>query len=1060
MIARYFIDRPVLANVIAILMMVIGGIAIFALPVAQYPPLAPPTISVTASAPGANAQTILETVARPIERQVNGVEGMLYMQSTSSNDGRYSLLVTFEPGTDLDAAQVLVQNRVAIALPQLPQSAQQQGVVTRQRSTAILQMVTLVSKNGDYNGLELANFAGARIRDELVRLPGVGDVTVFGVGAYSMRVWLDPELMSARGLQPNDVLSAIARQSQRVSAGSIGSTPARPGELLQLSVDVDSSFETPEDFASIIVKSGNEPSAPLTRLGDVARVELGSNNYGQNFRYDGQPAAGLAIYQLPDANALETAERVEETLERLSAQFPPGLEYTVPLDTTEFVEKSIHEVYKTLIEAGILVLLVILLFLQDWRATLIPATTVPVTIIGAFAAMAALGFSINLLTLFAIVLSIGIVVDDAIIVVEGVTQRLEQGMAPREAAAAAMGQLLGPILGITLVLMAVFLPAAFMPGVTGEMYRQFALVIAATAFLSAVNAITLKPTQSAQWLRAKKQDAEGAAPSKHPLARFRRGFERGYGWLERRYLALVERIVRRSVIALIIGLALCGLAVIGLVRTPTGFIPTEDQGYMLAIARLPSGATLERTERATAEMTSIVQAHPAVEHVIAIDGVSALDNNASLASAGLLYIVLKPWDERDKIDGGDLPAVFAALNENFRSVQDASILLTVPPSIPGLGLSGGFQMQAQLVDGSVDYGRLSEATNAIASRAADDPAIQQAFSPFRADAPQLSVRIDRERAQALGVAPDVAFDALTTYLGSSFANQFTRFGQTYTVFVQADAEHRMDVEDITRLSVRSRSGAMVPLSAFANVERTTGPALISLYNLYPTAAINGSAAPGYSSGQALTVLERLAEETLPSGMSYAWTGLSYQEKLAGSAAVVIFALSILLVYLVLAGQYESWLLPLSVIGAVPLALLGTVAVLLALGLPNTIYTQIGLVLLIALSAKNGILIVEVARERRIEGETIEAAVVHACRERFRPILMTSLSFILGVVPLILSDGAGAAARKSIGVAVFSGMIASTVLALVFVPAFFVVLSRLSETMERRARRQPKLEPHV
>jgi HAE1 family hydrophobic/amphiphilic exporter-1 len=1048
-IARYFIDRPVLANVIAILMMVIGGIAIFALPVAQYPPLAPPTISVTASAPGANAQTVLETVARPIERQVNGVEGMLYMQSTSSNDGRYSLLVTFEPGTDLDAAQVLVQNRVAIALPQLPESAQQQGVVTRQRSTAILQMVTLVSKNGDYDGLELANFAGARIRDELVRLPGVGDVTVFGVGAYSMRVWLDPELMSARGLQPNDVLSAIARQSQRVSAGSIGSTPARPGELLQLSVDVDSSFETPEDFANIILKTGNEASAPLTRLGDVARVELGSNNYGQNFRYDGQPAAGLAIYQLPDANALETAKGVEETLERLSAQFPPGLEYTVPLDTTEFVEKSIHEVYKTLIEAGLLVLLVILLFLQDWRATLIPATTVPVTIIGAFAAMAALGFSINLLTLFAIVLSIGIVVDDAIIVVEGVTQRLEEGMAPREAAAAAMRQLLGPILGITLVLMAVFLPAAFMPGVTGEMYRQFALVIAATAFLSAINAITLKPTQSAQWLRARKQDAEGAAPSKHPLARFRRGFERGYGWLERTYLALVERIIRRSVIAVIIGLALCGLAVIGLVRTPTGFIPTEDQGYMLAIARLPSGATLERTERATAEMTRIVRAHPAVEHVIAIDGVSALDNNASLASAGLLYIVLKPWDERDKIDGGDLPAIFAALNEHLRAVQDASILLTVPPSIPGLGLSGGFQMQAQLVDGSVDYGRLSEATNAIASQAADDPAIQQAFSPFRADAPQLAVRIDRERAQALGVAPDVAFDALTTYLGSSFANQFTRFGQTYTVFVQADVEHRMDVEDITRLSVRSRSGAMVPLSAFASVERTTGPALISLYNLYPTAAINGSAAPGYSSGQALTVLERLAQDTLPSGMSYAWTGLSYQEKLAGSAAVIIFALSILLVYLVLAGQYESWLLPLSVIGAVPLALLGTVAVLLALGLPNTIYTQIGLVLLIALSAKNGILIVEVARELRIAGATIEAAVIHACRERFRPILMTSLSFILGVVPLILSDGPGAAARKSIGVAVFSGMIASTLLALVFVPAFFVVLSRLSERMGRR-----------
>jgi len=1044
MIARFFIDRPVLANVIAILMMVIGGIAILVLPVAQYPPIAPPTISVTATSPGANAQTVLATVARPIERQVNGVEGMLYMQSTSTNDGRYSLLVTFAPGTDLNTAQVLVQNRVAIATPQLPQAAQQQGVVTRQRSTAILQMVVLSSPNGEYSSLQLANYAGARLRDELVRLPGVGDVSVFGAGAYSMRVWLDPELMRARGLQPNDVLSAINRQSQRVSAGSIGAAPARHGMPLQLSVDVESSFATAEDFANIIVKAGTEPSAPITRLGDIARVELGSNTYSQNFSYDGQPAAGLAIYQLPDANALETAEAVRETLERLATQFPPELDYIIPLDTTDFVEASIHEVYKTLFEAGILVLLVILLFLQDWRATLIPATTVPVTIIGAFAIMAALGFSINLLTLFAIVLSIGIVVDDAIIVVEGVTQRLEQGMEPRDAADHAMRELLGPILGITLVLMAVFLPTAFLPGVTGEMYRQFALVIAATAFLSAANSLTLKPTQSAMWLRAKKPQSEGKSDQNGPLARFRRGFDRSYLWSERKYVGLVERIVSRATLSVLIGFGLFLLAIIGLLRVPTGFIPTEDQGYMLAIAQLPSGATLERTAQATTRMTEIVRAHPAVDHVVAIDGVSALDNNSSLASAGLLYIVLKPWDERDAIGGGDLPSVYAALNEQFRSVQEASILLTVPPSIPGLGLSGGFQMQTELVDGSTDYQRLAEVTNTIARRAAEDPAIQQAFTPFRADAPQLAVRVDRERAEALGVAPDVAFDALTTYLGSSFANQFTRFGQTYTVFVQADTEFRMDAADITQLAVRSRTGAMVPLSAFTSVERSTGPALVGLYNLYPTASINGSAAPGYSSGEAMAALERIAEETMPSGMAYAWTGLSYQEKLAGSAAVVIFALSILLVYLVLAGQYESWLLPLSVIGAVPLALLGTVGALLAVGLPNNIYVQIGLVLLIALSAKNGILIVEVARELRIAGKSIEEAAIIACRERFRPIMMTSLSFILGVVPLILSSGAGAAARISIGISVFSGMIASTCLALLFVPAFFVILTRLSE----------------
>jgi HAE1 family hydrophobic/amphiphilic exporter-1 len=1041
MIARFFIDRPVLANVIAILMMVIGGIAILALPIAQYPPIAPPTIQVTASSPGASAKTVLETVALPIEGQVNGVKDLLYMQSTASNDGRYTLLATFKPGTDLDQAQVLVQNRVAIATPQLPAAVQQQGVVTRQKSTAILQMITLTARDGRYGSLALANYATARLRDQLARLPGVGDVTVFGAGAYSMRIWLDPALMRARGLQPSDVIAAIAKQSQKVTAGQIGAPPAVPGAALQLTVNVDSSFERPDDFGAIIVKAGTGAGEPLTRLRDVGRVELGSIGYGQFFRYDGRPAAGIAIYQASDANALQTATAVRATMERLAKQFPDALTYTIPLDTTAFVRASIDEVYKTLIEAGLLVLLVILLFLQDWRATLVPATTVPVTIIGAFAAMAALGFSINLLTLFAIVLSIGIVVDDAIVVVEGVTQRLEAGLPPREAADQAMRQLLGPVLGITLVLMAVFLPAAFLPGVTGEMYRQFALVIAATAFLSAINALTLKPTQSAQWLRVRHAPAEAAAGG-GPLVRFRRSFNRGYAAVERHYVGLIERILRRSGLAVLVALALFAVAIAGLSRIPTGFLPNEDQGYLLAIAQLPGGATLERTDQAMARLTTIAQANPAVDHAIVIGGVSALDNNASLANAGILYIVLKPWDVRAKMRSADLPSVYADLRKRFHAVRQASVLLTVPPAIPGLGLSGGFQMQVQLVDGSQDFARLAQVTNAIAEKAALRPEIQQAFTPFRANAPQLAVHVDRARAEALGVAPGDVFDVLAAYLGASYANQFARFGQTYTVFVQADAPFRMRPENITQLAVRNRAGAMVSLSAFVSVDRTTGPALIGLYDLFPTASINGAAAPGYSSGQALAVLDRIAQDTLPSGMDYAWTGLSYQEKLAGSAALLAFALSILLVYFVLAGQYESWLLPLAVLGAVPLALLGTVAVLGMTGLANNIYVQIGLVLLVALSAKNAILIVEVARERHLAGDTPEVAALQACRERFRPIVMTSVAFLLGVVPLITSSGAGAAARKSIGISVFAGMLSSTFLALLFVPALYVILMRL------------------
>ena len=1045
MIAKFFIDRPVLANVIALLILLIGGVAISSLPVAEYPPITPPTVQVTAFYPGANASTLVDTVARPIESQVNGIANLLYMQSTSTNDGNYTLTVTFKPGTNLDDAQVLVQNRVSIALSKLPQPVQQQGVVTKQKSTAILQMLTLSSTHGQYSSLALTNYATDKLRNELARISGVGDVAVFGVGQYSMRIWLNPQLMQLRGLNPADVISAINQQSQRANAGQIGMPPAVQGQDLQLTVNVENKFEKPEDFSEIIVKSGQTPGAPLTRLKDIARVEMGSMSYGQFFDLDGQPAAGIGIYQLNNANALDTAKLVRAKMKQLSAAFPDGLVYQMPLDTTDFVNESIKEVYKALIEAGILVLLVIMVFLQDWRATLIPATTIPVTIIGAFAAMSAMGFSINLMTLFAIVLSIGIVVDDAIVVVEGVSQHIEQGMTPRDAAIQAMRELMGPIIGITLVLMSVFIPAAFMPGVTGAMYQQFALVIASTAMISALNALTLSPTQSALWLRAHPHQAEGEAPPKNA---FFRGFDRGYAWVEARYVRLIAFIISGARGAVLIAAALIVVAIVALTRIPTGFIPNEDQGYLIAVTQLPDGASLQRTSRAMTLLATAIRSVPGVDHTVAIGGQSPLDNSASLANAGIVYIVLKPWDERGKAAHEDLKSIYQAIKDKARGVEEASTLVTLPPAIPGLGLSGGFQMQTELTDGSSDYTRLSQLTNAVVAKAVQSPSVAQAFSPFRAHAPQLVVHIDRARTEALNVATGDVFATLQAYLGSSYASQFTRFGQTFNVFVQADQTFRMDPAQINRLTVRSRSGAMVPLAAVANIERTTGPSVISLYNLYPSAAINGAAAPGYSSGQALDALEAAAKQALPAGASFEWTAMSYQEKLAGGAAGLIFGLAILLVYFVLAGQYESWITPVAVIAAVPLALLGTASVLLALGLPNNIYVQIGLVLLIALSAKNAILIVEVARERCAEGEDPAEAALEASRIRLRPILMTSFAFILGVVPLVTASGAGAAARKSIGIAVMSGMLASTCLALLFVPAFFVMLQRFADRRKK------------
>ncbi len=1047
MISDFFIARPVLANVLAILFIVVGAVALFQLPVAQYPDVVPPTVQVTTRYPGASARTVVDAVALPIEQQVNGVEGMIYMQSFSGADGSYSLTVTFKIGVSLDLAQVLVQNRVSSALSQLPQAVQAQGVIVQKNSTAILQIVTLTSPDKRYDSLYLANYATINLKDEIARLPGVGNVVVFGAGQYSMRVWLDPNKMQARGLTTQDVIQSLQQQSEQVTAGQIGAPPAPAGQSFQYTLNVAGKLNDPDQFAAVIVKTGS--AGEITRLRDVARVELGAQTYGQVFQLDGKPAAGLAVFQAPGANALEVATEVRAKMKQLAAEFPPALASAIPFDTTTFVEQSIHEVYKTLFEAAILVLVVILVFLQDWRAMLVPATTVPVTIIGAFAAMAALGFTINFSTLFAIVLAIGIVVDDAIVVVEGAVHNIEQGMSGREAASAAMRALLGPIIGITLVLMSVFLPAAFLPGLTGRMYAQFALVIAATALISAINAATLKPTQCAMWLR----------PALPPERRnvFYRAFNRGYDWIERWYARLIARMVHRS--ALMTGLALALIAAIGygFSRVPTGFLPIEDQGYLIAIVQLPDGASLERTQTTMDKIDEITRKTPGVSQVITIAGVSPLDNSATLASAGVAYIVLKDWSQRGK--GEDMLSLFKNLNASLAAIEEADIMVMPPPPIQGVGNDAGFTMQVELRDGSFDMAKLQSITNAIVDNAKSQSALQLVLASFRANVPQLTVEVDRVKTQTLGVSLDQVFAALGGYLGSSYVDQFNKFGRVFQLYVQADSQFRLRPEDIALLSVRNKHGDMIPLGTLVTMTPTVGPSLISLYNLRPSATIIGLPADGVSSGEVLTLMEEIARRTLPPGTGFEWSSMSYQEKLVGHQMYIVFALALLLVYLVLAGQYESWYAPVSVILAVPLSFIGPVAALSALtnsGLNNNLYVQIGLVLLMALSAKNAILIVESARDLRARGKPIHEVAVEAARSRFRPILMTSFAFILGVAPLVLASGAGASARVSIGITVFTGMIASTCLAVLFVPPFFVVVQRFEEW--RKARKNPSLAP--
>jgi HAE1 family hydrophobic/amphiphilic exporter-1 len=1030
-VSRFFIERPIFATVLAIVILIAGGVSVSTLPVAQYPQITPPTVEVKATYPGANPLVLAETVASPIEQEVNGVEDMIYMSSVSAADGTYTLTVSFEVGTNLDMAQVLVQNRVAIAMPKLPDEVKRQGVTTKKKSTAIVQLITLTSPDGRYDDVFLRNYAVLRIKDELARLSGVGDVTIFGGADYSMRVWLDPNTLESRNLTTQDVVQALQEQNVQVAAGQIGQPPAPAGQSFQYIINTLGRLTEARQFEQIIVKVGE--AGRVVRLGDVARVELGAQNYDIFSTLSGTTTAAVAIYQLPGANALDLAASVRSAMQRLGGNMPEGMEWSIPFDTTIFVEDSISEVYTTLWQAALLVFLVIFIFLQDWRASLVPGVTIPVSLIGTFAVMAALGFSVNLTTLFGLVLAIGIVVDDAIVVVENTSRHIENGMEPRPAAILAMQEVTGPVIATTLVLLAVFVPTAFLPGITGQLYRQFGLTISAATVFSSINALTLSPALCAILLRKPTPPEERNA--------FFRAFNRGFEVGEERYAGILRFVLRRAGMTMLVFAGVALFAGWGFGRLPTGFLPTEDQGYLLAGVQLPDAASQDRTREVTKQVDEILRATPGIANWVTIGGNSLLDATTA-SNAATFYIVMEPFEQRQD-ESTSQDAIMTHLRREFGALQEGVAFVFAPPAIQGLGTAGGFQMELQ------DRGGLGPTVLAeVAAEMVRDGNAQAGMvglnTTFRASVPQLFLDVDRTQAKRMNVPLGNVFGTLQTYLGSSYVNDFNRFGRTYQVRVQADAQYRVRPDDIQRLYVRNADGGMVPIGAVVRVEETLGPQLVKRFNLYPSASINGQAAPGFSSGDALTLMEQMAEEKLPGGMGFEWTNMSYQEKRVGSEAILIFALAISLVFLVLAAQYESWTAPTSVVLAVPLALLGVVLAVAARGLPNDVYTQIGIVLLIGLASKTAILIVEFGREMRSGGKEIYDAALEASRLRFRPVLMTAISFVFGTLPLVIASGAGAASRQAVGTAVFGGMLIATILMVVFVPVFFLLFQGFGE----------------
>lgn len=1035
MFSAFFIDRPILSNVIGIILILLGIVSVVTLPVAQYPDITPPTVLVTAHYPGGSAEVLANTVAAPIEEQVNGVEGMLYMSSASANDGSYQLTVTFEVGTDLDIATVLVQNRVNIAAPQLPQEVQQQGVVVQKQSPSILQVVTLTSPDGQYDDLYLSNFAQLNVRDEIARLPGVGSCSTYGAASYSMRIWLDAPRMRSLDLTTMDVVQAIQNQNVQVAAGQVGGMPAPDTQAFQLTVQVPGRLASVDEFGDIIIKTVSGPAGRVVRVRDVARAELGGETYNVFAQANGKPATLVLVYLLPGANSLEVAQRVEATMDELSKDFPQGIEWSVSYDTSRFVSAAVDEVYATLIEAAILVLIVILLFLQDWRATLVPATVIPITILGGFIAMVALGFSVNLVTLFGIILAIGIVVDDAIIVVEGAAHEMEQGADSRTATVRAMQKLFGAIVGVTLVLACVFIPASMLSGISGALYRQFALIIAATAFLSALMAVTLTPSQCGLFLRP-------IVPGRNP---FYRGFNRGYAFAERHFVGLLGLMIKYAKTSIVLFVAIIGFTFWGFASLPVGFLPEEDQGYCIMVVQLPSGAAQPRTHDVTNQISDILAKDDNIAHWVTLGGFSIL-TGGNAPNAAALFVTYKDWSERAK--GVTQETIVQRLREEVAHIQEAMILVVTPPPIQGLGNTGGFEMLVQQRSGGT-AAELQEVVYAMLEGGMEQPGLVGVSSTYSADTPQLFVDIDRTQVLNYGIRLNDVFNTMQSYMGSSYVNDFNKFGKSYQVRVQADSEYRLHASDIGQLEVRNDAGSMIPLSTVIDVESIVGPQTVTRYNLYPAASVIGNPAPGYSSGQALELMEGLAATILPQGMGYQWTGIAYQEKAVGNQAYIVFAFAILMVFLVLAALYESWTIPVAIILGVPLALLGTYIALEVRGMDNNLYTQIGIVLLIALASKNAILIVEYAATLRQSGMSIHDAAIEAARERFRPILMTSFAFILGVVPLLVATGAGSASQRALGTAVFGGMLGSTCIAVLFVPLFFYLIQSMKERVVRK-----------
>jgi multidrug efflux pump len=1078
-VAKFFIDRPIFAAVISVIITLAGGIAVGILSVAQYPEITPPTVQVTCTYPGASSKVVADTVAAPIEQQVIGVENMLYMNSQSTNDGGYNLTVTFEVGTNLDMAQVLVQNRVNLALPSLPGEVKQTGVSVKKKSPNILLVVNLLSPKGSYDQLYLSNYATIQIRDELAQIKGVGDVTYLGQLDYSMRAWIDPERMAARDLSASDISAALREQNVQVAAGSLGRPPVPTGQAFQYTLSTLGRLTDPEEFGNIVLKTGS--GGELTRLRDVVSdvskddqgrqfggIQLGAKVEDTSCSLDGQPSIGLGIFQQPGSNALKTAKAIRARMDELKRNFPPDLDYAIVYDTTPFIDESIHEVFKALRDAIILVAIVVLAFLQSWRATLIPLIAVPVAIVGTFAVMLGLGFSLNNLSLFGLVLAIGIVVDDAIVVVEAVEHHLEHGLSPKEAARKAMDEVTGPIIAISLVLMCVFIPCAFISGITGQFFRQFALTIAVSTFFSAVNSLTLSPALCGLLLKAKDQQRDPLTKLINLLLGwFFKLFNQGFHFASKEYSQSVRMLLRVSVVVLAVYGGLLYLTYFSFTKVPTGFIPSQDKGYLLVDVRLPDSSSLERTQAVMSQIEKIARGDrpaneasnhehgapshdgehasasggiPGIGHTIAISGQSIVQN-AIGSNYGTVYVVLDEFHHRHGSDLG-ADAIAAKLRAAcYREVQEASVAVFGAPAVDGLGSAGGFKVMIRDM-GALGLDALQEAADGLASAGNQQPGLVGLFSAFRSQTPQMYVDIDRERCRAMGVPLNEVFLTLQLYLGGYYTNDFNQFGRTWQVNLQGDPRFRLNPEQVRQLKVRNSAGEMVPLGSVANIRPTGGPALVIRYNGVTAAAVNGSSQPGVSSGTVIRTVEDLAARELPQGMNLQWTELTYLQIQAGNTAMIVFAIAVLLVFLVLAAQYESLSLPLAVILVVPMCLLCSVIGVALAGMDINIFVQIGFVVLVGLASKNAILIVEFAKEKSAQGATPEDATVEACRLRLRPIIMTSLAFILGVVPLAIAVGAGAEMRSTLGIAVFSGMLGVTLFGIFLTPVFYYVIVRL------------------